>query len=42
MDDLESEHNSIFKGIGRYNKTIEEFMAMLDPSLMEHLVMPEQ
>jgi putative nucleotidyltransferase with HDIG domain len=37
MDDLESEHNSIFKGIGRYKKTIEEFMAMLDPSLMEHL-----
>jgi putative nucleotidyltransferase with HDIG domain len=37
MVDLESAHNSIFKGIGQYNKTIEEFMAMLDPSLMEHL-----
>ncbi|NMA25760.1 MAG: DUF3369 domain-containing protein, partial [Clostridiales bacterium] len=37
MDDMESKHNSIFKGIGRYNKTIEDFMAMLDPNLMEHL-----
>lgn len=37
MDDPESKHNSIFKGIGQYNKTVEDFMAMLDPSLMEHL-----
>jgi putative nucleotidyltransferase with HDIG domain len=37
MDDLSSTHNSIIKGIGQYNKTIEEFMAMLDPLLMEHI-----
>jgi CheY-like chemotaxis protein len=37
MDDLKSNHNSIFKGIGRYNKTIEDFMQMLDSELMEHI-----
>lgn len=37
MDDLNSKHNSIFKGIGRYNKTIEDFMPMLDAELMEHI-----
>jgi putative nucleotidyltransferase with HDIG domain len=36
-DDLNSEHKSIFKGIGDYDKTIEEFMAMLDPALMESI-----
>ncbi len=37
MDDQTTTHNSIFKGVGRYNKTVEEFMAMLDPVLMERL-----
>ena len=37
MDDQTTTHNSIFKGVGRNNKTVEEFMAMLDPVLMEHL-----
>jgi hypothetical protein len=37
MDDLKSNHNSIFKGVGRYNKTIEDFMQMLDSELMEHI-----
>lgn len=36
-DDLSTEHRSIFRGIGHYNKTIEEFMAMLDPALMEQI-----
>ncbi len=33
----EDMQNSIFKGIGEYNKSIEEFMSMLDPVLMEHI-----
>ena len=37
MDDINSKHNSIFKGIGRYNKTIEEFMPMLDTEFIEHI-----
>ena len=37
MDDMTSKHNSIFKGIGRYNKTIEEFMPMLDSEFIEHI-----
>ncbi len=37
MDDLKSNHNSIFKGIGRYNKTVEDFMQMLDTELIEHI-----
>ena len=36
-EDLTSAHKSIFRGVGHYNKTIEEFMAMLDPTLMEHI-----
>lgn len=30
-------NNSIFKGIGKYKKEIEDFMEMLDPSIMEHI-----
>lgn len=30
-------HKSIFKGIGQFNKSIEEFMTMLDPVLMERI-----
>ena len=37
MDDIYSKHNSIFKGVGRYNKTIEEFMPMLDTEFIEHI-----
>lgn len=36
-EDLSTEHKSIFRGIGHYNKTIEDFMSMLDPVLMEHI-----
>jgi putative nucleotidyltransferase with HDIG domain len=36
-DALVSEHKSIFYGLGDYNKTIEDFMAMLDPVLMEQI-----
>ncbi|SHI02306.1 HDIG domain-containing protein [Sporobacter termitidis DSM 10068] len=36
-NDLSSDHKSIFRGVGDYNKTIEDFMAMLDPTLMEHI-----
>ena len=36
-DDLGSDHKSIFEGIGHYNTTIEDFMTMLDPTLMEHI-----
>jgi putative nucleotidyltransferase with HDIG domain len=35
--DMNSAHNSIFRGIGQYDKNIEEFMAMLDPELMERI-----
>lgn len=34
---LSCEHKSIFRGIGKYHKSIEDFMAMLDPVLMEHI-----
>ena len=30
-------NNSIYKGIGKYKTEIEDFMEMLDPSLMEHI-----
>jgi len=30
-------NNSIYKGIGKYRTEIEDFMEMLDPSLMEHI-----
>lgn len=30
-------NNSIFKGMGKYKKEIDDFMEMLDPSLMEHI-----
>jgi len=36
-EEMNSMHNSIFRGIGQYNKSIEEFMAMLDPELMERI-----
>ena len=36
-EDMNSMHNSIFRGIGQYDKSIEEFMAMLDPELMERI-----
>lgn len=36
-EDINNTHNSIFKGIGQYKKTIEEFMSMLDPGLMEQI-----
>jgi HD-GYP domain-containing protein (c-di-GMP phosphodiesterase class II) len=36
-EDLNSTHKSIFRGFGQYNTSIEEFMAMLDPTLMEHI-----
>lgn len=36
-ENMNSMHNSIFRGIGQYNKGIEEFMAMLDPELMERI-----
>ncbi len=37
MVDENSGHNSIFRGVGRYNKTVDNFMAMLNPALMEHI-----
>ena len=40
MDDINNnnnKNNSIFKGVGRYNKTIEEFMLMLDTDFFEHI-----
>jgi putative nucleotidyltransferase with HDIG domain len=41
VDDItdmsEDGHKSIFKGIGRYRATINDFMEMLSPSLMEHI-----
>ncbi len=37
MADLNSNHNSIFRGVGRYNKTIEEFMPMLDTEFIENI-----
>jgi putative nucleotidyltransferase with HDIG domain len=36
-DALISEHKSIFHGVGDYDKTIEDFMSMLDPILMEKI-----
>lgn len=36
-ENMNSMHNSIFRGIGQYNTGIEEFMAMLDPELMERI-----
>ena len=36
-EDTNNIHNSIFRGIGQYNKNIENFMAMLDPELMERI-----
>jgi putative nucleotidyltransferase with HDIG domain len=36
-EDMNNMHNSIFKGIGQYNKNIEEFIAMLDHDLMERI-----
>ncbi|MFV0412696.1 MAG: HD domain-containing phosphohydrolase [Oscillospiraceae bacterium] len=36
-EDINNMHNSIFRGIGRYNTSIREFMAMLDPALMERI-----
>lgn len=41
VDDItdmsEEGHKSIFKGIGKYRATINDFMEMLNPSLMEHI-----
>lgn len=40
VDSAEDSNNmkkSIFKGIGQFNKGIEEFMTMLDPALMERI-----
>jgi len=34
---MNSTHNSIFKGIGQYNTSIEDFMPMLAPELMERI-----
>ncbi|ADY57429.1 response regulator receiver modulated metal dependent phosphohydrolase [Syntrophobotulus glycolicus DSM 8271] len=34
---ISSGNNSIYKGIGKYKTEIEDFMVMLDPSLMEHI-----
>lgn len=36
-EDMNNMHNSIFKGIGQYNKSIEDFFTMLDPALMEQI-----
>lgn len=36
-EDMNNRHNSIFRGIGQYNKDIEEFMSLLDPELMERI-----
>jgi len=36
-EDVNNIHNSIFRGIGQYNTSIEEFMNMLDPELMERI-----
>ena len=36
-EDMNNVHNSIFRGIGQYDKKIEDFMAMLDPELMERI-----
>jgi len=36
-ENMNSMHNSIFRGIGQYDTGIEEFMAMLDPELMERI-----
>jgi len=36
-ENMNSMHNSIFRGIGQYDTVIEEFMAMLDPELMERI-----
>jgi len=36
-ENMNNMHNSIFRGIGQYDTGIEEFMAMLDPELMERI-----
>ena len=36
-ENMNNMHNSIFRGIGQYDTVIEEFMAMLDPELMERI-----
>ena len=36
-EDTNNMHNSIFRGIGQYNRKIEDFMAMLNPELMERI-----
>jgi len=36
-EDMNNIHNSMFRGIGQYNKNIEDFMPMLDPELMERI-----
>jgi len=36
-EDMNNMHNSIFKGIGQYNTTIEDFMPMLDHDMMERI-----
>ena len=36
-EDLTSAHRSIFRGMGQYDRAIEDFMTMLDPTLMEHI-----
>jgi putative nucleotidyltransferase with HDIG domain len=36
-EDFSSAHKSIFRGVGHYNRPIEDFMSMLDPTLMEHI-----
>ena len=36
-EEMNSMHNSIFRGIGQYNKSIEDFIAMLDPEMMERI-----
>ena len=33
-DELDNIHNSIFRGFGKYNKKIEDFMALLDSGLI--------
>ena len=36
-EDMNNMHNSIFKGVGHYNKSIEDFVTMLEPALMERI-----
>jgi len=36
-EELNNMHNSIFRGFGKYNKRIEDFMALLDSGLIEQI-----